>query len=80
MNENIEKRYSNNENIVGVFGVGLKDALAVFHNNKISVKILTRDGLRMTLVNRAKGGFEDHEVLHIKIDKESKKNLEQNLF
>jgi hypothetical protein len=63
-NENEEK--SNAQGIIGKFGVGLKDALAVFYRNNIRLKIKSRHGFFSTEMHK-KGGFGDMETLHISV-------------
>ena len=60
-NENEEKL--NYEGLIGRFGVGLKDALAVFYRHDIEVEILSKHG-RITLGKEPKHGFEDIVTLH----------------
>jgi hypothetical protein len=59
--ENPEKTQASN--LIGKFGVGLKDALAVFHRKSIEVKILSRH-LTATLAMHTKTGFSGIETLH----------------
>ena len=63
-NENEEK--INHPNLIGKFGVGLKDALATFDRNSIGVKIVSRHGL-ITLAKVTKHDFEDVKTLHASI-------------
>ena len=65
-NENEEKL--NNDNLIGRFGVGLKDALATLYRHKIYVSITSKYGV-ITLLESSKTGFEDIITLHAKIDK-----------
>lgn len=60
-NESVEKRAS--DVVVGQFGVGLKDALATFHRNGISVRISSPYGT-ITLTEQSKHGFRDVVTLH----------------
>jgi hypothetical protein len=60
-NENPEKQ--RHQDVIGKFGVGLKDALAVFDRNGITVDIRSRHG-DITTGMRAKNGFPDVVTLH----------------
>lgn len=60
-NENEEKIL--NKNLIGKFGVGLKDALATFDRNNKQVKILSKHG-NITIGKSKKHGFEDVITLH----------------
>lgn len=53
--------------LVGKFGVGLKDALATFDRRKVGVVIDSRHH-RMTLKRRAKHGFDNLKTLHVLVD------------
>lgn len=59
--ENTEKR--RHPGVIGQFGMGLKDALAVFHRRGIAVRIQSRHG-DITTAMRPKGGFPDIVTLH----------------
>ena len=61
-NENNEK-LAHPDQVVGKFGVGLKDALATFDRHRISVVIRSRHG-DITTGKQAKHGFDDIETLH----------------
>ena len=61
-NENKEK-LSHPDQVVGKFGVGLKDALATFDRHRIPVVIRSRHG-DITTGKQAKHGFDDIETLH----------------
>lgn len=63
-NENEEK--INNDNLIGRFGVGLKDALATLYRNNINVEITSKFGI-ITLNQSVKSGFDDILTLHAKI-------------
>lgn len=67
-NENDEKKRS--KDVIGKFGVGLKDALAVLYKNRCSVLILSRFG-DITLGMYPKEGFGDTKTLHAVIDEPS---------
>lgn len=60
-NENAEKLA--HRSVIGQFGVGLKDALAVFDRHDIGVEILSPFG-DITTTFRAKKGFPDVKTLH----------------
>ncbi|MEY9934168.1 hypothetical protein ABH926_008832 [Catenulispora sp. GP43] len=60
-NENPEKHQ--HQDVIGKFGVGLKDALAVFDRNQIIVNIRSGHG-DITTGMRAKSGFPDVITLH----------------
>lgn len=70
-NENEEKKRSNA--VIGKFGVGLKDALAVLYKNHCSVKILSKYG-DITLEMCQKEGFSDTVTLHAVINEPSDPN------
>ena len=70
-NENEEKKRS--KTVIGKFGVGLKDALAVLYKNHCSVDILSRYG-DITLEMCHKEGFSDTITLHAMIDNPSNPN------
>ena len=61
-NENKEK-LAHPDQVVGKFGVGLKDALATFDRHRIAVVIRSRHG-DITTGKQAKHGFDDIETLH----------------
>ena len=60
-NENDEKLSHNN--LIGRFGVGLKDALATFHRNNVKVKIISKYG-EFSLKEMKKHNY-DFDTLHI---------------
>jgi hypothetical protein len=64
-NESPEKRERERE-VIGRFGVGLKDALAVLDRRKVDVTIGSAHGV-ITLVHRAKVGFADVTTLHARV-------------
>jgi hypothetical protein len=68
-NENPEKLARERE-VIGRFGVGLKDALAVLDRRQIGVVLRSRFG-EITLVHRAKAGFADVTTLHARVRKSS---------
>ncbi len=63
-NENQEKL--TNPNVIGKFGIGLKDALATFDRKGIKVLVKSRFG-DITLSKTAKEGFADIVTLHASI-------------
>ena len=68
-NENAEKLV-HPDLVIGKFGIGLKDALAVFDRKRIEVVIRSRHG-DMTLARLPKHGFEDITTLHVRVDSPS---------
>jgi hypothetical protein len=62
-NENAEK-LKHPELVIGKFGIGLKDALAVFDRKQLGVLIRSRHG-DMTLARLPKHGFSDLVTLHV---------------
>lgn len=71
-NENQEKL--TNTNVIGKFGIGLKDALATFDRKGISVLIKSKFG-DITLSKTSKQGFADIITLHANIDDASEQNI-----
>jgi len=70
-NESEEKaKYSN---LIGKFGVGLKDALATFYRHGINVVIRSKYG-DITLGKASKAGFDDIKTLHAYISPPIKPN------
>lgn len=63
-NENTEKL--NSDNLIGKFGVGLKDALATLYRNDVKVMIKSCYGV-ITLKEAVKSGFKDVITLHANI-------------
>ncbi|MEV6072023.1 hypothetical protein AB0L82_36255 [Nocardia sp. NPDC052001] len=70
--ENSEK--SRHSAVIGQFGMGLKDALAVFHRRGIEVRIRSRYG-DITTVMRPKEGFRDIVTLHAAVHPPSEPRL-----
>jgi hypothetical protein len=66
--ENIEKQ--TNPNVIGKFGIGLKDALATFDRHGVNVSIKSKYG-DITLGKSTKHGFNDIKTLHAYISKPS---------
>jgi hypothetical protein len=62
-NENTEK-LAHPQLVIGKFGIGLKDALAVLDRKRIGVGICSAHG-DMTLARLPKHGFEDLTTLHV---------------
>ncbi len=62
------------KDLIGKFGVGLKDALAVFDRRGITILIKSKYGT-MSLVKASKAGFKGLVTLHVKIEKPSDKNF-----
>lgn len=71
-NENKEKL--SHPNLIGRFGVGLKDALATFDRNGIDVKIESKNGV-FTLNRYHKAGFDTIETLHVKVEENPDKEF-----
>ena len=67
-NENQEKLH--NPNLIGKFGIGLKDALATFERNSIKVLIKSKYG-DISIHKSKKHGFNDIITLHAIIDEPS---------
>ncbi|MGC9522583.1 MAG: ATP-binding protein, partial [Anaerolineae bacterium] len=66
LSENPEK-LEGEADVIGVFGVGLKDALATFHRHGVGVEIRSRHGT-FRLSTAAKHSFDGIETLHIAYD------------
>lgn len=64
-NENKEKL--ENQNVIGKFGIGLKDALATFYRKNIIVKINSKNH-RIHIINAPKQDFKDISTLHAVIE------------
>ena len=64
-NESSEKLTRERE-VIGRFGVGLKDALAVLDRRDVGVTLRSRHG-EITLVHRPKAGFSDVTTLHARV-------------
>lgn len=71
-NESEEKNTA--EGIIGRFGVGLKDALAVFYRHNICIRIKSKHGVFSTEIHK-KGGFGDIETLHVSVLESDEKNF-----
>lgn len=70
--ENPEKLKA--ENLIGRFGVGLKDALATLWRHQISVEILSKFGI-ISLERSSKHSFEDVITLHACVEDTSSTNM-----
>ena len=75
-NENKEKMEASN--LIGKFGVGLKDALAVFYRKKVNVEINSKYA-HITLVMNKKSGFEI-DTLHARFDDSIDTNMKGTDF
>lgn len=71
-NENEEKL--RNENVIGKFGIGLKDALATFDRHGIDVLVRSRYG-DIQILKSNKAGFDDIVTLHAEISPPSDPRL-----
>ena len=71
-NENEEKQI--NTNLIGKFGVGLKDALATFDRQGVDVSIMSKYGY-ITIGQSTKHGFSDITTLHAYIDESPDKDF-----
>ena len=71
--ENVEKL--SHHNVIGRFGIGLKDALATFDRRGIAVEIESRH-CRITLGHAVKHDFEDILTLHAYVELPSDTHLE----
>ncbi len=71
-NENAEKL--SNPNMIGKFGIGLKDALATFDRHRVKALIKSKHG-DITLGRVQKHGFEDITTLHAYISPPSDPNF-----
>lgn len=58
-----EEKLNNPDEVIGKFGVGLKDALATFHRNEVDVTIHSSHET-ITVEKAPKADFEDIETLH----------------
>lgn len=71
--ENAEKRRRARD-IVGRFGVGLKDALAVLDRRSVKVQICSSHD-RISLVHKPKAGFPDVTTLHARVTTSSESTM-----
>jgi len=65
-NKNNEKE--DDENLIGFFGYGLKDAIAILNTNNIKFKIYTKKYI-YTPILKPRQDFPDEETLHIEVIK-----------
>jgi hypothetical protein len=72
-NENKEK-LAHPDQVVGKFGVGLKDALATFERHKVKVSIASGRG-DISTARHAKHGFADVQTLHALISEPADPSL-----
>ncbi len=63
LTQNEDQEKLQNPNLIGKFGIGLKDALATFDRNNVNVLIKSRFG-DITIDKSEKHGFEDISTLH----------------
>lgn len=63
-NKNEEKE--DNNNLIGFFGYGLKDAIAILNTNNIKFKIYTRRYI-FTPILKPRQDFPDEETIHIEV-------------
>lgn len=71
-NESVEKK--NSRDMIGQFGVGLKDALSTFYRYGVSVKITSKHGV-ISIKKLPKHGFEDLLTLHAIIEPSADENM-----
>lgn len=76
-NENEEKL--SHPQLIGKFGVGLKDALATFDRHKVGVVIDSRHG-HFTIGQSTKHGFDDITTLHAYIGEPKAKDFQGTEF
>ncbi|WP_373189105.1 ATP-binding protein [Halolamina sp.] len=62
-----EEKLAHPDEVIGKFGVGLKDAIATFHRHGIDVTIHSSHGT-FTVKEAPKHGFEEIETLHVSIE------------
>jgi hypothetical protein len=72
-NESLEK-HTREAEVIGRFGVGLKDALAVLSRRGVDVSIQSAH-CEISLVQRAKAGFSDVRTLHARISEPSDRTM-----
>jgi len=70
-----EEKLANPDTVIGKFGVGLKDALAVLYRHGVEVTIHSRHNT-FTVEEAAKAEFEDVETLHAVVQPPEHPNLE----
>jgi len=74
LTQNEDQEKLQNPNLIGKFGIGLKDALATFDRNNVNVLIKSRFG-GITIDKSEKHGFEDILTLHAVISPPSAPEL-----
>ena len=74
LTQNEDQEKLQNPNLIGKFGIGLKDALATFDRNNVNVLIKSRFG-DITIDKSEKHGFEDILTLHAVISSPSAPEL-----
>jgi len=74
LTQNEDQEKLQNPNLIGKFGIGLKDALATFDRNNVNVLIKSRFG-DITIDKSEKHGFEDILTLHAVISPPSAPEL-----
>ncbi|GAA5414360.1 ATP-binding protein [Ureaplasma ceti] len=65
-NESLEK--NERTDVIGKFGIGLKDALAVLNRNKIQVSIMSKYGTFLPIIRQKTGIEEEMKTIYIKYD------------
>lgn len=70
-----EEKLNNPDKVIGKFGVGLKDALAVLYRHNVDVTIHS-PYISFTVEQASKAGFDDVETLHAVIRKTERTDLE----
>jgi len=69
-----EEKLNNPDKVIGKFGVGLKDALAVLYRRDVEVNVHS-PYISFTVEQASKSGFDDVETLHAVIRKTEHPNL-----
>jgi hypothetical protein len=72
--KNIEKE--GDDNIIGMYGFGLKDSIGILYNKNIKFKIYTKKYI-FTPVMRTKKDFPDEETLHIEVIKNTTREVKK---
>lgn len=70
-----EEKLNNPDKVIGKFGVGLKDALAVLYRKGVDVTVHSPD-ISFTVEQASKAGFDDIETLHAVIRKTEHPDLD----
>lgn len=73
-NENSEKKSKKNE-VIGKFGVGLKDALATIHRHNVKIQLYSKHG-DISIEKSSKHDFEDILTIHAMISDPSFPDME----